>query len=362
MAELKTMLCGKMLETPFVLGSGPCGWNADALAACAKAGCGAVVTKSITIKGAVNTTRHMVSSGGISLLNNEGGSDMPLSRWRDYEIKHAKDLGVKVLIASVYGYGGVDETLTVAGAAEEAGADMLELVSGYTEAGDLINLLRAVKSTVKIPVIVKVNGNWRNTDEIAAACEAAGADGITAIDSIGPTFRVNIATGRPLIGGSGYGYMTGAPILPISLRYVHDIAAKTKKDLIGLGGVTTPESAMEMLMAGATACGVCTAAIVKGADIFRELTDGLEKLMDCYGYPDIPSLSGVSLRRENLPEKSTADFAFDKDKCIRCGRCVTACAYRARRFDKDEMVVDSDACRVCGLCFGICPKKAIYIL
>ena len=50
MADLKTMLCGRELDTPFVLGSGPCGWDAEALAACAKAGCGAVVTKSITIK------------------------------------------------------------------------------------------------------------------------------------------------------------------------------------------------------------------------------------------------------------------------------------------------------------------------
>ena len=85
------MLCGRELDTTFVLGSGPCGWDAEALAACAKAGCGAVVTKSITVKGAVNTTRHMISNGNMSLLNNEGGSDMPMTRWRDYEIKRAKD-------------------------------------------------------------------------------------------------------------------------------------------------------------------------------------------------------------------------------------------------------------------------------
>lgn len=362
MANISTILCGRKLDTPFVLGSGPCGWDAESLAACANAGCGAVVTKSITISGAVNTTRHMISNGGISLLNNEGGSDMPMTRWRDYEIKRAKDLGVKTLIASVYGYGGLDETLTVATAAESAGADMLELVNGYTEAGALVELLSAVKKAVRIPVIAKVNGNWKNADDIAAACEAAGADGITAIDSIGPTYRVDITTGRPLIGGQGYGYLTGAPILPIALRYVHDIAARTRKDLIGLGGVTTPESAMEMLMAGAVACGVCTAAIVKGPGVFRELTDGLNRLMDRYGYPDIPSVSGITLRNEKLEEKGTDDFVFEADQCVRCNRCITACAYRARSFDaRGGMNVDSKQCRVCGLCFGMCAKKAIYI-
>lgn len=362
MASLKTMLCGRELDSPFVLGSGPCGWDAEALAACAKAGCGAVVTKSITISGAVNTTRHMISNGNMSLLNNEGGSDMPMTRWRDYEIKRAKDLGVKTLIASVYGYGGLEETLEVASMAEETGADMIELVNGYTEAADLVELLTAVKKTIKIPIIAKVNGNWKDTEIIARACDEAGADGITAIDSIGPTYRVNIATGRPLIGGNGYGYMTGAPILPIALRYVHDIAINTDKDLIGLGGVTNAEAALEMLMAGATAVGVCTAAIVKGPGVFTELTEKLSALMDQYGYPDIPSVSGLTLRKGGLEEKKPADFGFDAEKCTRCGRCVTACAYRARSLDgQGGMHVDPEQCRVCGLCFGLCPRKAIYI-
>ena len=362
MADLKTMLCGRELDTPFVLGSGPCGWDAEALAACAKAGCGAVVTKSITVKGAVNTTRHMISNGNMSLLNDEGGSDMPMTRGRDYESKRAKDLGVNTLIASVYGYGGLDETLEVANMVQDAGADMIELVNGYTEAADLVELLAALKKEIKLPIITKVNGNWKDTETIARACDEAGADAITAIDSIGPTYRVDITTGRPLIGGHGYGYMTGAPILPIALRYVHDIAAKTNKDLIGLGGVTNAEAAMEMLMAGATAVGVCTAAIVNGPGVFTQLTENLSKLMDKYGYPDIPSVSGLPLRNGTLEEQSPAEFVFEADKCVHCNRCVTACAYRARSFDEQgNMHVDANQCRVCGLCFGMCNKKAIYI-
>lgn len=201
-----------------------------------------------------------------------------------------------------------------------------------------------------------------DTETIARACDEAGADAITAIDSIGPTYRVDITTGRPLIGGHGYGYMTGAPILPIALRYVHDIAAKTNKDLIGLGGVTNAEAAMEMLMAGATAVGVCTAAIVNGPGVFTQLTENLSKLMDKYGYPDIPSVSGLTLRNGTLEEKFPADFVFEADKCVHCNRCVTACAYRARSFDEQEnMHADANQCRVCGLCFGMCNKKAIYI-
>ena len=361
MADLKTTLAGVTLDTPFVLGSGPAGFDAEALAACARAGAGAVVTKSISIGGFVNDTRHMIYNGPGSLLNNEGGSDMPMQRWLDTELPKAKDLGVKTLIASVYGYGTLEEALTVSAACEKAGADMLEIVSGYSEPGDLIAFISAVKKEVKLPVIAKVNGNWKNTDDIAAACAKAGADAITAIDSIGPTYRVDVTTGRPLLGGNAYGYMTGVPILPIALRFVHDIAQKSDKDIIGLGGVTSAETALEMLMAGAAAAGVCTAAILNGPRIFEKLCQGLSTLMDKYGYPDIPSVSGLALRSEKLPNRNVSDFRFDEAACTHCNRCVTACAYRARRFEDGKPLVDENACRVCGLCVGVCPTKAITL-
>lgn len=361
MADLKTTLCGVPLDSPFVLGSGPAGWDAVSLAACAKAGAGAVVTKSIAIDGFVNDSRHMIYNGPNSLLNNEGGSDMPMKRWVEYEIPKAKDMGVKTLIASVYGYGTLEEALTVAAACEKAGADMLEVVSGYSEAGELVEFISAVKREVKLPVIAKVNGNWKNTGEIAYACTQAGADAITAIDSIGPIYRVDISTGRPLMGGSSFGYLTGAPILPIALRFVHDIAERSDKDIIGLGGVTSAETAMEMLMAGATSCGVCSAAILRGQNVFTELKEKLSALMDKYGYPDIASVSGKALRSEKLPNRTPADFRFDEAACTHCNRCVTVCAYRARSFANGMAVVNGETCRVCGLCVGACAPKAISL-
>jgi dihydroorotate dehydrogenase (fumarate) len=361
MADLKTKLCGVELDSPFVLGSGPAGWDAESLAACARAGAGAVVTKSIAVKAFVNDSRHMIYNGPDSLLNNEGGSDMPMERWIDVELPKAKELGVKTLIASVYGYGTLEDALTVSLACEKAGADMLELVSGYSEPGELVSFISAVKKEVKIPVIAKVNGNWKNTDAIARSCGEAGADAVTAIDSIGPVYRVDIATGRPLLGGDAYGYMTGLPIFPVALRFVHDIAQKIDADIIGLGGVGSAGAAMEMLMAGASACGVCTAAILRGPGVFTRLCSDLSALMDTYGYPDIPSVSGKALRAERLPNRRPEDLRFNEAACTRCNRCVTVCAYRARTFQHGKAVVDGRHCRVCGLCAGVCAPKAITL-
>jgi dihydroorotate dehydrogenase (fumarate) len=295
------------------------------------------------------------------MVNNESGSDVSMEQWLDYGIPKAKELGVKTLIVSIYVYGPPEEALSLAAACEKAGADMLELVTGYFDPGGLVEFIASLKKEVKLPVIAKVNGNWKNTDDIAYACAQAGADAITAIDSIGPVYRVDIHTGRPLMGGNAYGYLTGIPIFPITLRFVHDIAKKSDKDIIGLGGVFSAETAMEMLMAGASACGVCTAAILRGPGVFTELNAKLSALMDAYGYPDIPSISRKSLRSGELPNRTPDDFRFDQGRCTHCNRCVTACAYRARSFREGKPQVDRRTCRVCGLCVGVCAVKAITL-
>ena len=363
MANLKTDLCGIQLKSPFVMGSGPCGWDAEALALCSKAGCGAVITKSLSIPGAVNTTRHMISNGTNSLINNEAGSDMPLTWWRDEQIKKAKDLGVECLIASIDCRCSNEDAIMMASVATEAGADMVELVGDYLHAGAFVDLARAVRGAITKPIMVKVNANWGNTADVAHQMDEVGVDAISGIDSIGPGYRVDIKTGRSALGGPGYGFMTGAPILPLSLYFIHDMASSTKKPLVGLGGVTNAEAAMEMLMAGATHVGVCTAAIVNGPGVFTKLCDGLSKLMDQLGYPDIASVSGVTLRNEGrLPEITPDQFRFDKEACVKCGKCVTVCPYRARSFDAEgNMLVNAAQCRKCGLCFTVCPKSAISV-
>lgn len=359
MADLTTKLCGITLDSPIILGSGPAGFDAISLASAAKAGAGAVVTKSIAVNGFLNNSKHMIYNGVNSLLNNEGGSDLPLKQWTKEEIPKAKEMGVKTLITSVYGYGTTEDTIYIAEECAKAGADIIEIVSGYSEPGELVTLINAVKTRVDIPVIAKVNSNWKDMDGVAYACDKAGADGITVMDSIGPVFRVDITTGKPLLGGNGYGYLTGTPILPLTLRYVHDIAKKSKKDIIGLGGVTSGESAMEMLMSGASAVGVCSAAILRGHGVFSEFNEKLSDLMDRYGYPDIASLSRRSLEVDKLADKTYKDFYFIEEKCKHCFRCVKVCAYRAREFSAGKPVIDESQCRVCGLCIGVCNTGAI---
>ena len=361
MADLTTNLCGVKLESPFILGSGPLSYSAEGLIEAAKAGAGAVVTKTIQKDAAINPVPHMWKAGTNTLINSELWADYDAERWIQEEIPKAKQGGVKVLIANVGGP--TEEAAILAKRAEAAGADILEVGCGYLAPGDFYTRVQAIRQEVTIPLLVKVNANWNNTPEIALQFIEAGASGITAIDSIGPALRINIHTGQSYLGGeNGYGWITGEAILPFAMRIVHDIAKHTDRDILGLGGITRATDAMEMLMAGASACGICTAPILRGLQIFTKLNKELSKLMDDLGYASIGAVARKSLGAVPQPEEYRPEkFKFDAEKCSYCGLCQTVCCYNARTIVGKENIVDATRCRACGLCFSACPKGALYI-
>ena len=361
MTSLKTKLCGIEMDSPFVLGSGPLSYSADGLIAASKAGCGAVVTKTILPEAAVNPVPHMWKSGNNSLINSELWADYDAERWLNEEIPKAKEGGVKVLIANCGGT--TEEAVEIAKRAEKAGADIIEIGCGYLDPGDFWTRTKSVKEAVSIPVLVKVNYNWKNTPEVALQCLEAGASGITAMDSIGPAFRIDINTGKPVVGGDdGYGWITGESILPFTMRVVHDIALKANSEIIGLGGIIKASDAVEMLMAGATACGICTAPIMRGINYVTQLNKDLASLMEKLGYSSIEEMSRKSIKVgiQDTPY-SPEHFRFDNSKCTHCGKCQTVCCYSARKLTSDANTVDSSRCRSCGLCFSSCPTGAIFL-
>lgn len=144
MADLRTNFCGVELDNPFMIGSCPLCYSAEGMAEAVQAGAAAVVTKTIMTQAAVNPQPHMVLSGANSLINTEKWADYPAQRWLEREIPRAKDLGVKVLIANVKGVD-TQETIDLAGAVVQAGADMVEFSGdNYFDAGALIERTRAL--------------------------------------------------------------------------------------------------------------------------------------------------------------------------------------------------------------------------
>ncbi len=355
MVDLKVTLCGIKLKNPLVLASGPLSWSAKGIQAAFAAGAAAVVTKTIRAEPSINPTPHIVPAGRSGLLNCELCSDLPPEQWIEHEIPSLAGRD-GVLIASV----GMtpSEVVRLAGPLAEAGADMLEVVSYEPE--DPLPMVMAAKSAARIPILVKVSANWPNLMAVIDDCLAAGADGITAIDSIGPALRIDVETGRPLLGA--YAWLTGEPIRPIALRAVAEICLRHQVPVVGTGGISQAEHVVEMIQAGATAVGVCTAPLRQGLGWFERTLERLRPWLQERGHTRLADLRGIALPYLQQPRShAPLAFGFDAENCNGCGRCVTVCAYQARALSNREMALDEAECRSCGLCAAICPTGALSI-
>ncbi|HHY96270.1 MAG TPA: 4Fe-4S binding protein [Firmicutes bacterium] len=374
MADLSVELLGVRLKSPFLLSSGPLSHSGEALLRAYAAGAGAVVTKTIRLKKADNPFPHMVRVAPGTLLNAEKWSDIEADRWINEEIPRAR-AGGAVVVGSV-GHT-AEEARTLVGPVAIAGCSLIELVS--YDPFSMVPMVEEARKQTSLPILAKVSPGWPDLARVAARCRQAGADGITAGDSLGPTLRLDLASGRPLLGSDyGFGWLSGAAIFPIALRSVAEIALGPGGPVVGVGGVMKAEDALEMLYAGATAVGICTAAIMFGNGIFEKLNRGLAQLLDERGMADPAAARGFSLPHLVPGEhRHHLTFSYDAAACTDCKRCQDYCPYGARKVSRPaaspppemghasrssslpQMSLDEELCRYCGYCVSICPPHAL---
>lgn len=298
---LATKLCGMKLENPTILASGILGMAGSTLRRVAEGGAGAVITKSIGVEareGHKNPTVVELEDGLINAigLSNPG--------YRDFgeEIKLAKKGKVPVM-GSVYGFS-VDEFIEVSRALEDYGVDGLELnlsCPNVNKAGAhygqdrglSYEVVKAVKESVRIPVIAKLTANVGDIVEIAKACESAGCDAITAINTV-KAMKIDLKVKTPVLGNA-VGGLSGPCIKPIAVCSVYEIAKEIETPIMGCGGVTTGEDAIEFFMAGASAVQIGTAILSRGMSVFRKVASEIEEFLKENGYGSIDEVIGAAL-------------------------------------------------------------------
>lgn len=356
--NLKTEFLGIDLDSPFIIGSGPLTYDSDGMIRAYKAGAGAVVTKTIREDACINPYPHMVRNSQNTLINGEKWADIPGRQWIDVEIPRALEAGVVVIGNVGHSAKQIQQWIKPM---EEVGVAAIELVS-YEE-DNIVAMAELARQLTSIPVIVKLNPNWKNPISIAEQVLDIGVDAISAMDSIGPVLRIDIRTQRPLLGtANGLGWLTGTAIKPIVLRYIAEIASRFDKPIIGIGGIMDESDAMEYLMVGASVVGLCTAPIMKGIEYLSTLNTRMSELVRELGFKDIAEIRGCALKNltfDDVLEKF--DFQYDPEKCTECGMCVKVCPYNARNMDGKAMFLDDELCRYCGLCASSCRPGALRI-
>jgi len=354
---MQTKLFGLTLKSPIVIGSGPLTYGAEGMIRLHNAGAGAVVTKTIRMAAAVNANPHMLLSGRDSLINCEKWADFPATQWIEREIPQAKKAGVTVIASIGMSTGEVSE---LCAPIASAGADIIEVVS--YDHNDIPDMVRAARAKTKLPILAKLPPLACDVVKVAGDCLAAGADGITGFDSFGQVLRIEVTTGRPLLGGvKGAGWLSGAAIKPLVLYKISELRKAYSCPIIGLGGVTSAEDALEMLMAGASVVGMCSAVILRGPEMLTPLLKQMGQLMEKYNYSSLEELCGLSLSyldaKENVRKLS---FTYNEHNCTNCRRCVVVCPYQARELSQDKVMrLNQDKCRYCGLCGSVCAAKAL---
>ena len=148
---------------------------------------------------------------------------------------------------------------------------------------------RAVKAVTTKPVIIKLSPNVTDIVSIAKACEEAGADGISLINTL-LGMRIDLRTKKPVIANKMGGF-SGAAIFPVAVRMVYQVAHAVSIPVVGMGGVTTAEDVVELMLAGATAVEVGAANLVNPF-ASRDIVNDLPRVMEKYGITSLSEIIG----------------------------------------------------------------------
>ncbi|MBR9707389.1 MAG: dihydroorotate dehydrogenase, partial [Candidatus Diapherotrites archaeon] len=153
--------------------------------------------------------------------------------------------------------------------------------------------VRAVKKIAKQPVLAKLSPNNHKLKEMGLAVEEAGADGITAINTLGPGMVIDVVSGRPILANK-FGGVSGPAIKPIAVRCVYDLYSVVKIPILGTGGVSTGEDVVEMMMAGASAVGMGSSVFTRGIEVFNIVNAEVTEFLNEQGYSSLKEVIGLA--------------------------------------------------------------------
>ncbi|MBI4991094.1 dihydroorotate dehydrogenase [Candidatus Gottesmanbacteria bacterium] len=305
MADLNVKFCGVTFKNPLILPSGIAQEIPKDHERAIEAGAGGITTKSLTLEPREGYPLPRVIKSppiGYSIMNAVGLRGPGLEKGKklieDFIRKSPVPVIVSIFAAKIKDF----ETLTYAICGLNPPFLELNLSCPHVsnEFGKSLGMgsessasvVAAVKKIAgKIPILTKLTPNIPNINEVAKACEEAGADGIVAINTVGPGMVIDIKTKKPVLGNKRGG-VSGPAIKPIAIRCVYDIYEAVKIPIIGMGGVISWEDVVEMMMAGATLVGVGSATYLKGMKVYEEIKKDLSKYMEREGIKNLKEIVG----------------------------------------------------------------------
>ena len=271
MGRLSVNLCGIELDNPVIPASGTFGFGYEFAELYDINILGTFSFKGTTKEPRFGNPTPRIAECPNGMLNAVGLQNPGVDRVVDTELPRLAQVFHKPVMANVSGFSIEDYACTCARLDPLPQVGWLEVniscpnvhgggMSFGTDCGQAAAVVRAVKAVTAKPVLVKLSPNVTDIVSIARACEEAGADGISLINTL-LGMRIDLKTRKPILANTMGGY-SGPGVFPVALRMVYQVAHAVKVPVVGMGGVSSAEDVLEMLMAGASAVEVGAANLV----------------------------------------------------------------------------------------------------
>jgi len=298
MPDISVNICGVKLKNPVLTASGTCGFGTDYLEYYKPEELGAVTVKGLTLAPRLGNVPPRIAETPSGMLNSIGLQNPGVEKFVSEYLPALKKRGATV-IANISG-STVSDYCEMAKILSQTDTDMIEMniscpnvkeggVTFGTVPSTVEKITYEVKSVSEKPVIVKLSPNVTDIREIALSAEKGGADCLSLINTL-LGMRIDIKTRRPVLHNN-VGGLSGPAVKPVAVRMVWQVRSVTSLPIIGMGGITCSDDAIEFMMAGANAvavgCGVFSDPFIP-ANVIK----GIEKYAADNGIKDVSSIVG----------------------------------------------------------------------
>lgn len=266
MADLRVNIAGVEFKNPVITASGTFGFGQEYARIYDISRLGGISCKGTTLYARSGNPAPRIAETPSGILNSVGLQNPGVDAFIRDDLPFLKKQNT-VIIANIAG-SQIEDYVETVRRLQDTDVDMIELniscpnvkeggVSFGTSAKSVENITKQVKAVAKQPLMIKLTPNVTDITETAAAAEAGGADAVSLINTL-TGMKIDINTRRPILKNNTGG-MSGAAVFPVALRMVWQVANRVKIPVVGMGGITKWQDAVEMLLAGATAVQIGTA-------------------------------------------------------------------------------------------------------
>ena len=300
MVDISTTLSGITLDNPVIPASGTFGYGYEFAEIYDINILGSLSFKGTTKEPRFGNMTPRIAECTAGMINSVGLQNPGIEKVVSEELPKLKKVFGKPCIANISGFSLDEYVYCCEKIDKEEQVGIIEVniscpnvhdggMAFGTNANSAAEVTRAVKKVTKKPIYIKLSPNVTDIKSIAKACEAAGADGISLINTL-LGMRINLRTKKCVIANKMGGF-SGSAIFPVALRMVYEVFEAVKIPVIGIGGVTTAEDVIEMMLAGAMAVQVGAANLVDPL-VCKKIINDLPKVMEKYKINSLQEIIG----------------------------------------------------------------------